>query len=76
MLPIAVLVACAAAPSSPVPLGVLCGALSRPVLSSFPLTTLLSLSVQLRRYAASMLIPVGVIMYTAHGGLKATFMST
>ncbi|KAL4858304.1 Urea-proton symporter DUR3 [Chlorella vulgaris] len=27
-------------------------------------------------YAASMLIPVGVIMYTAHGGLKATFMST
>ncbi|PRW20754.1 urea-proton symporter DUR3-like [Chlorella sorokiniana] len=27
-------------------------------------------------YAASILIPVGVIMYTAHGGLKATFMST
>ena len=27
-------------------------------------------------YAAAILIPVGVIMYTAHGGLKATFMST
>ena len=27
-------------------------------------------------YAAAFLIPVGVIMYTAHGGLKATFMST
>ncbi|KAI7838882.1 hypothetical protein COHA_007348 [Chlorella ohadii] len=27
-------------------------------------------------YAASILIPVGVIMYTAHGGLKATFLST
>lgn len=25
-------------------------------------------------YAASMLIPVGVILYTAAGGLKATFM--
>lgn len=28
------------------------------------------------RPAAAMLIPIGVIMYTAHGGLKATFMST
>ncbi|GAB4814949.1 hypothetical protein N2152v2_001995 [Parachlorella kessleri] len=27
-------------------------------------------------YAAAFLIPVGVIMYTAHGGLKATFLST
>lgn len=27
-------------------------------------------------YAAAMLIPVGVILYTAHGGLKATFLST
>jgi len=28
-----------------------------------------------RRYAAAFLIPVGVMLYTAHGGLKATFIA-
>lgn len=26
-------------------------------------------------YAAAFLIPVGVMLYTAHGGLKATFIA-